>query len=517
MNKSLILTLLALVGYSIKANAQNDLQILSFNGDTGYEHESKSDADSMMVDLGKKNNWNITFSSDPAFFTTSDLSKYDVIVFNNNCGTDGAIFNTDEQKSFQKYIRSGGGFVAIHCAGAIWHETGDFKEWYEKLVGTKLVAHPHVQKGKLIIENRNHISTLHLPVDWEVTDEWHYFNNNPRENVNVLISLEESSYIGKEKMNGDHPVTWYHEYDGGRSFFTTFGHIKETFEDENFRQIVVGGIKWAAKLDGEYDFEPIQKNLMLDLNADKDVYVEDGNGVSIWTNQVASSPAKHFTKRDSGRTIIGSGRPGLKINSPDIRGHNTMIFYRQELVNHQEDVFDHLLTGSGYTWFAVLAPYTQLIELEDVNSFFGNLKNGDKYEGIWGCLTDGNRPWIGSRSGKTFGRWDVNNPMVLAEDSLETDRYYLIMGRMGAGTGQVNIELFINDSETPAASSPYPVFSETNASKMVIGQERDAVNHPGRESFSGELSRFLLYDRPLSDEEMKIMVNKLMMDYDIHE
>ena len=105
--------------------------------------------------------------------------------------------------------------------------------------------------------------------------------------------------------------------------------------------------------------------------------------------------------------------------------------------------------------------------------------------------------------------------MVLAEDSLETNRYYLIMGRMGEGTQEVTIELFINDAATPAASSPYPVFSESNASKMVIGQERDAVNHPGRESFSGEISRFLLYDRPLSDEEMKIMVNKLTVDYNI--
>ena len=515
MKKIILITLLSLVGFSINAHAQHELNILSFNGDTGYEHDSKSAAEKMIEDLGAKNNWKITATDDPAIFTTPNLSKFDVIIFNNNCGTDGAIFEPDEQKGFQQYIRSGGGFVAIHCAGAIWHETGEFKEWYEKLVGTRLVAHPSVQKGKLTIENRNHISTLHLPVDWEVTDEWHYFNHNPRENVNVLISLEESSYIGKEKMNGDHPVTWYHEYDGGRSFFTTFGHIIETFEDENFQKIVEGGIKWVAELDGEYDFEPIQKNLMLDLNADQDVIIEDGNRVSKWTNQVVSNPANHFVKRDSGRTVLGSGRPSLMVNSPDIRGHNTLIFNRQELVNHQEDVFDHLLTGTGYTWFAVLAPYTQLIDLEDVNSFFGNLRNEDKYEGIWGCLTDGNRPWIGSRSGKTFGRWDVNNPMVLAEDSLHTDRYYLIMGRMGAGTGEVTIELFINDSVTPAASSSYPVFSKGNASKMVIGQERDAVNHPGRESFSGEISRFLLYDRPLSNEEMKIMVNKLMMDYNI--
>ncbi len=108
-----------------------------------------------------------------------------------------------------------------------------------------------------------------------------------------------------------------------------------------------------------------------------------------------------------------------------------------------------------------------------------------------------------------------NNPMVLGSDSLENNRYYLVMGRMGAGTGDVTIELFINDITKLAASEKYPVNTKSNSSKMVIGQERDATNHPGRESFDGEISRFLMYDRPLSDKEMKIMVNKLMMDYDI--
>ena len=168
----------------------------------------------MIKEIGVKNNWEVTTSSDPAFFTESNLSKFDVVVFSNNCGTDGPIFNTDEQKNFQQYIRSGGGFVGIHCAGAIWHEIGEFQKWYEKLIGTKLIAHPHVQPAKLIVEQRNHISTLHLPGDWDLTDEWHQFDYNPRENVNVLITLDESSYSGKEKMNGDHPATWYHEYDG---------------------------------------------------------------------------------------------------------------------------------------------------------------------------------------------------------------------------------------------------------------------------------------------------------------
>jgi len=482
------------VGASISAYAQKAIKILSFNGDTGYIHDSMPEAETMIKEIGEKNGWEITTSSDPAFFTDSDLSKFDVIVFSNNCGTDGPIFTTDEQKSFQQYIRSGGGFVGIHCAGAIWHEIGEFQKWYENLIGTKLIAHPAVQTAKLNIENRNHICTLHLPPDWDLTDEWHQFEYNPRENVNVLITLDESSYSGKEKMNGDHPATWYHEYDGGRSFFTTVGHTIPVYADENYRKIVQGGIKWAAKLDGEYDFSPIKKNLILDLNADKDVVLEDGDKVGKWTNQVSSGPAREFVKRDSGRTVIGSGRPRLKLNSPDIRGHNSLIFHRQELLNHDEDTFDHLITGVGYTWFLIMTPYTQIIGLVDVSAIFGNLKNGANNEGIWGCLTDDNRFWMGSRSGKTFGRFDENNPMILGTDILENNKYYLIMGRMGAGTNEVRIELFINDTNNPVASGQYP---------------------PGRESFDGEISRFLIYDRPLSDEEMKIMANKLMVDYNI--
>jgi len=45
------------------------------------------------------------------------------------------------------------------------------------------------------------------------------------------------------------------------------------------------------------------------------------------------------------------------------------------------------------------------------------------YEGIWSNVTDDNRVWIGSRNGLTFGRWDNNNPMVVAAKPLEEGRY----------------------------------------------------------------------------------------------
>ena len=254
------------------------------------------------------------------------------------------------------------------------------------------------------------------------------------------------------------------------------------------------------------------KGLILDLDADKGVEVEDGDRVVKWTNQVAAFAAKDFVKQDAGRKEPGSGRPTLKKSVESIGGHSTLVFNRQELVNHDEDAFDHLLTGSGYTWIAVISAHKQIVQLKDVNSFFGNLKNSGMYEGIWGNVTDDNRVWIGSRNAITFGRWDHNNPMVLAAKPLKENQYYVVAGRMGLGTGEVQIELFINEPRA-AASKPFPVNTKANSSKLAIGQERDATNHPGKESFDGELARFLMYERPLTKDELEQTMKSLKKAY----
>ena len=256
------------------------------------------------------------------------------------------------------------------------------------------------------------------------------------------------------------------------------------------------------------------KGLILDLDADKGVEVEDGDRVVKWINQVTTSAARDFVKQDAGRKEPGSGRPTLRRSVEAIGGHNTLVFRRQELVNHDEDAFDHLLTGSGYTWIAVIGVYKQTVQLKDVNSIFGNLRSGGMYEGIWGNVTDDNRVWIGSRNGITFGRWDDNNPMVLAAKPLNENRYYVVAGCMGSGTGEVQIELFINEPQS-VASKPFPLNPAANSSKLAIGQERDATNHPGKESFDGELARFLMYERPLTNDELQQTIESLKKTYAI--
>ncbi|CAN0308132.1 unnamed protein product, partial [Ectocarpus fasciculatus] len=241
---------------------------------------------------------------------------------------------------------------------------------------------------------------------------------------------------------------------------------------------------------------PVQKGLILDLNADEGVQIENGNKVSSWKNQVTGNAVRLFIKQDKGREVAGSGRPRLKLSEPKLNGHNSIVFHRQELINHQEDTFDHLTTGSGYTWFTIMAAYEQVKGKPGVNSFFGNLRNTNvdkkgQYEGFWAGLSDENHIWAGARNGLEKGLWNKNSPHVLAPKPMTTSKYYLVMGRMGKGKGDVPIELFVN-SATPVVRDMFPVNPEANPSKMAIGQERDATNHPGHESFDGEIAQFLI-------------------------
>ena len=66
------------------------------------------------------------------------------------------------------------------------------------------------------------------------------------QDINVLLNLDESTYEGGE--NGDyHPIAWYHEFDGGRSFYTGLGHTNESYEEPEFKQHLLGGILYCLK------------------------------------------------------------------------------------------------------------------------------------------------------------------------------------------------------------------------------------------------------------------------------
>ena len=49
-------------------------------------------------------------------------------------------------------------------------------------------------------------------------------------------------------------MAWYHEYDGGRSYYTEFGHTEESYTDAAYLKHVLGGIQYAIGKNQELDY-----------------------------------------------------------------------------------------------------------------------------------------------------------------------------------------------------------------------------------------------------------------------
>lgn len=221
-----------------QANQGPRFRVLVFSKTAGFRHTSIPDGIAAIWRLGDKNQFAVDATEDAEVFDSDFLDRYDVVVF---LSTTGDILNPQQQAAFENWIRKGNGFVGIHAAADTEYEW----PWFGELVGGYFKSHPQQQDATVIVEDRTHPSTRHLPEEWKRFDEWYNYRENPRGKVQVLAALDESSYEGGE-MSGDHPIAWYQEYDGGRAWYTGMGHTEASFVEEEFMQHVLGGIEWAA-------------------------------------------------------------------------------------------------------------------------------------------------------------------------------------------------------------------------------------------------------------------------------
>ena len=214
-------------------------RVLLFSETRDFRHDSTSVALVVLEELAASVNMQTDRADDSAgMFTDEVLANYDAVVW---VMTSGDVLNVDEQAAFERYIRAGGGYAGIHAASFTEFEW----PWYGALVGAYFASHPEVQSATQIVENGSHLSTAHLGASWTRVDEWYDYRSNPRAQVNVLLRLDESSYSGGA-MGDDHPSAWFHEFDGGRSWFTGGGHTDASYAEADFRRHLLGGLRYAA-------------------------------------------------------------------------------------------------------------------------------------------------------------------------------------------------------------------------------------------------------------------------------
>ncbi len=243
--KSIIILLfsisISLNGQETEAPTKRPDLVLVFTKTEGYRHESIATGVKTLRELGRKNNFIVLRTESEEDFTAENLANYQAVVF---LSTTGDILNEEEQTAFENYIKSGGSYLGIHAAADTEYEW----DWYGKLVGGYFESHPNnpnVREAKIEVLDKTHSATAHLNDTWLRNDEWYNYKNL-NSKVTVAMNLDEKSYEGG--TNGaNHPIAWYHNYDGGRAYYTGGGHTNESYSDSDFKKHLLGAIFWCLK------------------------------------------------------------------------------------------------------------------------------------------------------------------------------------------------------------------------------------------------------------------------------
>jgi len=204
--------------------------------------------------------------TDPNF--RPKFHNYDVVI--SNFGWKAAPWSKKTQKSFERFIKKGGGFVSIHAAD------NSFPQWddYNQMIGlggwgdrsekdgpymyydntNKLVIdsskgpagfHGERHRFPITVRNTEHPITKGMPKMWLTgIDECYAKLRGPAKNMTILATGKDQS--AKAPTDRHEPMLMAINYGKGRVFHNTLGHDLDAFENVGFIVSILRGTEWAA-------------------------------------------------------------------------------------------------------------------------------------------------------------------------------------------------------------------------------------------------------------------------------
>lgn len=229
---------------------------------------------SFPIDSTKKN----TFSEPPLKDNhfNPDFSKYDVVIV--NLGLNAASWTDETKKSFESYMKNGGGLVVLHAANNAW---GDWEE-YNKMIGLGAwggrttasgpyvyydnngdlkrdesagICGSHGPEHEYVVDVRvpDHPITKGLPIAWlHAKDELYDRMRGPAENLIVLATAysdlikNDPSWMDNKGSERSEPMLMTVNYGKGRTFHSALGHFDYSMECVGFITTLQRGAEWAA-------------------------------------------------------------------------------------------------------------------------------------------------------------------------------------------------------------------------------------------------------------------------------
>ncbi|NER16283.1 ThuA domain-containing protein [Spongiivirga citrea] len=238
-----------------EANSGSRAKVLVFTRTRGFNHNTKSESITMIENIASQQDFDVDTNDDGSTFDSlENLNTYDIIFFTN---TSGNTLSESQRNNVEAYAAQGGNFISNHAASDSYgHSTastvsGNGKgqwDWYaENVTGCSVRNNPnHTPAGydaTVTIQNQNTVLTASITFPWNDSEEWYYWEGGYLNNsFTELLRVEDtgSNSYDDPRMTAH----YYNRPDGGTSFYTSMGHAKSKYSDEEFIQLIANAFKF---------------------------------------------------------------------------------------------------------------------------------------------------------------------------------------------------------------------------------------------------------------------------------
>jgi type 1 glutamine amidotransferase len=260
------------------------INLLIFSLHTGYNHWTIPHTEEAIKIIAlKTGDFNVEVSKDVSVFEKKNLSKYDVIVLNNNCSDrerrdmfwdvikenkfleEEQVFDKSKklEKNLLKHIKRGNGLVVLHGGIVMQNNSLDFSE----MLGGSFDFHPLQQDIEVKLFDPGHpLLKSFGGQGFTHYDEPYFFKNAYFDyNFRPLLYMN----LDKIKMTRERPkdkikyISWIKRYGRGRVFYSSPSHNAQSMDNPKLVNFFLNGLYYAA---GELtcDDSPILVNELID-------------------------------------------------------------------------------------------------------------------------------------------------------------------------------------------------------------------------------------------------------------
>jgi len=153
--------------------------------------------------------------------------------------------------AFEKYVDRGlGAWIGFHHATLLGEFDGyGLWKWFSDFMGSITFENyiAPLADADVVVENGQHPVMGGVAGRFVVADdEWYTYDRSPRPNVDVLASVDESTYTpASDIVMGDHPVVWTNPSKPAKNVYFQMGHSPKLLDNRDFTLMFENAIDWT--------------------------------------------------------------------------------------------------------------------------------------------------------------------------------------------------------------------------------------------------------------------------------